>query len=391
MSLKIALVTPIFYENAAGGSERHAFEFASILSEKYEVTVLTTAARNSTYWENELKTGEEITQNYKILRFKNKTKRKIHSFNKLTEKLVKKIHSIPEDLEERWLKEQGPYSPELIQFIKNNIQKFDLFFYFTYLYYPTVQGIRITKEKSVCLTTLHDEPPAYFPLYKKILTDRIAYCFNTPEERKLFKQIFGFIPEINLPVGMAVEKKTITNNSTCLNFEYLLYVGRIDRGKGLDELIEFFLAWKNKHGRNNIKLVLAGRGTIEINHPDIIFTGYISEEEKISLIRNSLLLVNPSILESFSIVIMESWIQEKAVLVNGRSDVTREHVKRSNGGFYYHNPDSFIATLEYLLNHPDILKRMGINGSKYVELNYNRESVSNRLFNLIESAYNRIR
>ena len=47
------------------------------------------------------------------------------------------------------------------------------------------------------------------------------------------------------------------------------------------------------------------------------------------------LLCQPSHNESFSLVIMESWLCGRPVLVSSQCAVTKDFAKRSNGGLYF--------------------------------------------------------
>jgi glycosyltransferase involved in cell wall biosynthesis len=78
----------------------------------------------------------------------------------------------------------------------------------------------------------------------------------------------------------------------------------------------------------------------------------------------------PSLHESFSIVLMESWLAQTPSLVHGQCAVTLEHSRRSNGGLYFNNYDEFAATLTYLLDHPQLAQQLGRQGRRYVLHNY---------------------
>ena len=384
MKKKLALVSPIFSPDISGGAERHALNFAEILSEEYELEILTTKALDYITWKNVIPGDLENFGNSKVRRFKVNQSRNIKSFNRFHAKLIQKMPEISKFKMAEWLQLQGPYSPDLIQFINENEKNYDVFIFMTYLYYTTIYGIEKIKSKSICVTTLHDEPPAYFPIFKETLTNEITYSFNTPEERDLFKKIFHYEPEKYSVIGLHVNQPVIPDLPKP-PFEYILYIGRIDAGKGVYTLIEYFLEWKHKTN-SSVKLLLVGGGEhSDFNNPDIIFTGYISEEEKVNYIKNALLLVNPSHLESFSIVVMESWLLEIPVLVNQESEILKAHCIRSNAGLFYSDLDSFVATLNYLLKYPETRKKMGANGKLYVEMNYTRDIVRKKLIHLVET------
>jgi glycosyltransferase involved in cell wall biosynthesis len=83
--------------------------------------------------------------------------------------------------------------------------------------------------------------------------------------------------------------------------------------------------------------------------------------------------------ESFSIVIMESWLAGVPVLVHGNCDVTRYHVLRSDGGLYYVGFEEFAGAIDWLMEHPVERERMGQLGRAYVLKEYNWDAVLARL------------
>ncbi|MBE7413047.1 MAG: glycosyltransferase family 4 protein [Leptospiraceae bacterium] len=389
---KIAIVSTRFSDRIAGGAERHALKFALLMSEKYEVTVLTTTALDYKTWKNEIESGESFIQDIKIIRFRVDKSRNIKKFNRLLDKIHQKKISWNSKTTDLWLQKQGPFSEKLVQFIDKNQNQFDLFFFVSYLYYPTVKGIQKIKNKSICLPTLHDEIPAYFPIYKESFTNEIVYSFNTIEELLLFKRIFGFQPDRFSVIGVNVDKDIQCNPEEFYLLEnsildsdvkdYAVYIGRFDAGKGIYELVEFFREWKN-NSAIDMKLIFIGDDSFRDR--DIISVGYVSENEKSCLLQKAKFLINPSSLESFSIVLMEAWINKTPVVVNAKSEVMVGHCIRSNGGLYYSDKESFCKILDYLTENESIRKKLGENGEKYVLKNYSTETVKEKLFCLIDS------
>jgi glycosyltransferase involved in cell wall biosynthesis len=371
MNLRIAIICPIFSKNVSGGAERHAYTIAKLLNPFYQIKVLTTMALDYRTWKNEAFESKE--DGFDIHRFKNLKSRNKKRFEKLNSKLILK-GGIEKEYES-WLFEQGPTSTDLIEYIHKNQNEFDLFIFFTYLYYPIVKGIESIKNKSILIPTLHDESVAYFPIFKKIYTDEIYYAFNTIEEYQLFKKIFGFEPSRYKIVGMNISETEF--NLEKIDFEYFVYLGRVDKGKGIIELIDYFLEWNQRH-QNQYKLVIIGSGTLDkkyINNSCISYLGYLSENDKLNYIKNSIALINPSSVESFSIAIMEAWLLEKPVLVNSNSEVMKGHCIRSNAGFYYSDKSIFFEILNYIIKNPITMNQLGMNGKKYVLNNFNSEII----------------
>ncbi|HRE28193.1 MAG TPA: glycosyltransferase, partial [Anaerolineales bacterium] len=82
-------------------------------------------------------------------------------------------------------------------------------------------------------------------------------------------------------------------------------------------LVEYFSAYKQTRG-GDLKLVLTGDGALRnaISHPDLVFTGYLSDQMLQDAIAGAVALCQPSLMESFSIVIMQAWILGVPVLVH---------------------------------------------------------------------------
>ncbi|EMS88439.1 glycosyltransferase family 4 protein [Leptospira noguchii] len=426
---KIAVVSPIFSDKVSGGSEKLIFQFVELLASDFEITVLTTRSLDYISWKNSIpiqsfqdgskqirfeERSSSLGGKYKILQFTVEKQRNIDRFNRLSKKILEKPSLQNKENVNYWLLEQGPYVPELIQFIEFKKSEYDIFFFVSYLYYPLVFGLPLVEEKSIVIPTFHDEAPAYLPIYKKVLTDRSSYSFNTPEELKVFQNILGFKPNIysitgmnlnfdqwsgfkensnsNVNFNVSENPKTLNlsnqTKSSNSNTPFLLYVGRVDQGKGFLEMVEWFLEWKKKSYFPHT-LKIAGKIVSKISkkileNQNVEFLGFVEENTKLNLIENCSCLINSSPLESFSIVLMEAWLKEKPVLVNARSDVLKGHCIRSNGGLFYSDRKSFFATLNFILDHPIESIEMGKNGKKYVEQNFNPKIVKEKLIRLIE-------
>ncbi|WP_061224233.1 glycosyltransferase family 4 protein [Leptospira weilii] len=423
---KIAVVSPIFSDKVSGGSEKLIFQLVELLAMDFEITVLTTRSLDYITWKNSIPIQrknffyegtnhskpirfEEKTSSlggkYKVLQFTVEKQRNMERFNRLSKKILEKPSLQNKENTNHWLIEQGPYTPELIQFIESRKSEYDIFFFVSYLYYPLVFGIPLVAEKSIIIPTFHDEPPAYLPIYKEILTDQSSYSFNTPEELNVFRNVLGYKPSTYSIIGMNLNldqcssgpsennyadyhKSSLEKNSNREETPFLLYVGRVDQGKGFLEMAEWFLEWK-KNSKLPHKLKIAGKIASKIPNrisedKNIEFLGFVEEQIKFELIQNCVCLINSSPLESFSIVLMEAWLKGKPALVNGRSDVLKGHCLRSNGGLFYFDRKSFFATLDFILNHPKESFEMGMNGKKYVEQNFNPKTVRGKLLRLID-------
>jgi phosphatidyl-myo-inositol alpha-mannosyltransferase len=94
----------------------------------------------------------------------------------------------------------------------------------------------------------------------------------------------------------------------------VLYIGRLEKRKGLKYLLQAFQLLKNRI--NDTELVLAGDGpdreklenfVEENNIANVRFLGHVSEEKKLELLQSSKLFCSPALYgESFGIVLLEA-------------------------------------------------------------------------------------
>ena len=98
-------------------------------------------------------------------------------------------------------------------------------------------------------------------------------------------------------------------------------------------------------------------------HPDIVVTGAVSEADKWDIVRDALVSVSPSALESFSLVVIEAWVEQLPVLVNGACGPTREHCERSGGGLWFTSYPEFEAVLRAARVRPGAAGRAGEAGA----------------------------
>ena len=148
-----------------------------------------------------------------------------------------------------------------------------------------------------------------------------------------------------------------------------LYGGRIDPGKGCEELIEYFSTYVQDGG--DASLVLMGVKLMPLpEEPFIRFAGYLPDQERVQALEAATVVVVPSPYESLSLLALESFAVGTPILANARSEVLVEHCQKSNAGLYYADRDEFVEGLKMLMAEPRLRARMGRNGRDYVRTNY---------------------
>ena len=148
---------------------------------------------------------------------------------------------------------------------------------------------------------------------------------------------------------------------------YLLYVGRLDRGKNTHVV----MAYARERARRRAgaeRLVLLGRGPLAIppGEPAFVAAGVLDEQGKMDACAGALALCQPSVNESFSRVIMESWLNEVPVLVHAGCAVTVGHCRRSGGGLWFRDFLEFSEAVDLLAGDPELRRRLGEAGRRYV-------------------------
>ena len=110
----------------------------------------------------------------------------------------------------------------------------------------------------------------------------------------------------------------------------------------------------------------------------------MSEDHKWGLLAAADVLVNPSPLESFSLVILEAWLAGTPVIVNGRCGPMVDHCRFSGGGLWFAGIADFEEALARLLADHDMADRLAAAGSDYVGRIYNWPAVRSRYEALLD-------
>lgn len=384
---KIAFVCQRYGAEVNGGAEQYCRAVAEHLATTYDVTVYTTCALEYTTWKNHYAPGTEELNGVHVKRYLVSRERKGLEFSLLSKRVfVDRRHR--DALEEKWVDAQGPYSPDALDALKREHGQYVVVFFMTYLYYLTVRGLGLGFSNAALIPTVHDEPPVYLRCYDKVFAQARAIAWNTPEERAFALRRFPFIsrtPSEMTGIGIDLPQTEGSELPESLeDGEYLVYAGRIDKSKGCQEMFTFFQRYKREYG-GRLKLALMGKPVLTIpDDPDIVYLGFVSEEEKQAVLSHSLALVLFSHFESLSIVVLESMIAERPVLVSGKCDVLKGHCIRSNAGLYFDSYPEFALSLRYLKTHPTEYQAMCHNGRRYVEENYRWDVIVQKYARLID-------
>lgn len=397
--MKIAFVVQRYGTEILGGSEYHCRLVAERLAERHTVEVLTTCAKDYITWENAYPEGTDRIRGVTVRRFANSRTRDLASFNAYSDWIFHNAHTRQDELE--WLKQQGPWSPALIEYLERQHQNYDILIFFTYLYAPTVMGLKVAPSKSLLVPTAHDEAAIRLSIYEDVFSSAAGIVWNTDAERRFVSDRFHLRALVEDVVGCGVDVPESryaggddlptlapvlpTANEPLpahldgpanafkrrhrVHGAFALYGGRIDPGKGCEELLEYFQAFLHEGG--DASLLLMGVKLMPLpDDPHVRFAGILPDEERLHALEAATVVVVPSPHESLSLLALEAFAVGTPVLANGRSEVLVDHCRRSNAGLYYEDRWEFIEALKLLTRDAGLRASMGRNGQAYVNANY---------------------
>ena len=393
--MRLLYVVQRYGEEIVGGSESACRMFAeSLVSRGHEVTVLTSCALSYVDWANHFPAGDSIINGVRVRRLPVVQQRESETFSKLHHSMMHSLNRASMSEQFEWLDAMGPILDDYLHNLSELSRGVDAVVFMTYLYPTTVLGVLslIGDVPIVLQPTAHDELPAYVPIYRSVFCAADSFIFFTEEERDTVRKIHSFEPR-GVVAGIGMTSSTPRDSGERFrnihglgNDPYLLYVGRLDTFKGVSELMRYFVEFKGRHP-SPLRLVLSGEKNMDLpDVEDIKYVGFLDEDEKASAIAGSVLLVQPSPFESFSIVLCEAWLQSRPVLVQGYSNVLMGQVRRSGGGLPYNGYAEFEGCLERLLRDHDLRDELGSNGRQYVLNNYNWDTVLTRFEDAVTMA-----
>ena len=311
-----------------------------------------------------------------------------------------------------WLRQQGPWCPALLEYLQQHHASYDALIFFTYLYAPTVLGLKVAPARSILVPTAHDEPAIRLEICEVFgqagqpaspttrrpsgaSSPRLSVLVPVLVETRWLRRGPAAAPR--LPPALAAGDEVaagvdetpaegedgapgrirshLTSRGAMfrrrhrLHGPFALYGGRIDPGKGCEELIEYFSTYVQEGG--DASLVLMGVKLMPLpEEPFINFAGLLSDQERVQALEAATVVVVPSPYESLSLLALEAFAVGTPVLANARSEVLVDHCLSSNAGLFYADRDEFVECLSLLVSDERLRAALGQNGRDYVRKSY---------------------
>ncbi len=160
---------------------------------------------------------------------------------------------------------------------------------------------------------------------------------------------------------------------------YIFYVGNAHPHKNVEGLIKAFIRVKSQESRfKDLQLVLSGQDHYfwEIvkksqesrvkSHGDIVFTGFITDEELVALYKSAKVFVMPSFEEGFGIPILEAMACGTPV---ASSNIGALKEVGGDGALYFdpHNSEDMAEKITQVLNSDKLQKELMTKGKERVK------------------------
>ncbi|MEO8619999.1 MAG: glycosyltransferase family 4 protein [bacterium] len=166
---------------------------------------------------------------------------------------------------------------------------------------------------------------------------------------------------------------------------YFLFVGRLEKIKGLDDVIPVFGSF------HRADLLVAGNGdyadqlrTLAAGNPRVRFLGNVPSDDLSRYYRHATALLVPSVcFETFGIIIIEAFRQGTPVVAR-RIGPFPEILDRAGAGDLFETPAELEAALHRYLDEPDRRARLSTTAVEAFKANWSESAVLPRFMDVVE-------
>jgi glycosyltransferase involved in cell wall biosynthesis len=379
---RIAFVCPRWPgEGAVGGAETLLKALAvRAAAGGAEVTFLTTCAASHHTWENTRPEGDAELEGLHV-KFFPVSPRDAGRFAALNERIGRGGRLSPDEEKAWWA--NGVRSDGLVEHLKK--ADYERVVTGPYLLSLTRDAVFAAERDRIRMVPcLHDEPFARLAGVGEMFRACGKCLFNAEGERQLAQRLFGADGARGDVVGMGMDDFACDaagfRARHKIEAPFLLYCGRREPLKGTPLICDYLAAFRSRTGKD-LRMVFTGTGEIECPdkvRPFVTDLGFVDEREKHDAMAASLAFFHPSRLESFGIVLFESWLAGRPCLVRDQSPVLKAQCQASNGGLWFRHYADFEEEVLLLLEKPEIADALGAAGRAFVLREYAWESIDRK-------------
>jgi glycosyltransferase involved in cell wall biosynthesis len=392
--MKLGVVVQRFGAGMTGGAEYHARRVAeNLAADGHDVTVLTSTSRNARTWDNHYPAGAQQCGRLRVLRFAVRSAIE-RDAERLRQTVVTGARLGAAGLSQLWTLWGNPFTRDLITHLKEHAREFDAIFFFTCFYFPSLAGVSAARGTyRIGVPLAHDNDYSASPFVADMLRECDAVIANSDEERDLIASIRGADDIAHgapiVVAGCGIDPPAASTAARPIAAPYVLYIGRKKDGTEiLKDAWSMFCGSpttpiETDDGRtassDEMTLVTVGDEDFQTMSGDrwTVF-GHVSDEQRWALTQHAEVLVNPSLYESLSLTLLESWWMRRPVLARGQCLVMKRQVERASGGLTFDDARSFCDGLSALMQSRARRREMGERGRAYVESRYTWDTVMAR-------------
>jgi glycosyltransferase involved in cell wall biosynthesis len=181
--------------------------------------------------------------------------------------------------------------------------------------------------------------------------------------------------------------------------QIVLFLSRLDPKKGLDLLLRAFSSIQNSSDRSSGTqplLVIAGDGDSKFVDElktlarelgivdDVLWTGFLEGDDKLSALAAASIFVLPSFSENFGIALVEAMSAGLPCVTSDQVGLAPD-VKESDAGLVVRcNPIELAAALKQLLDNPEMRSRLATNAQRLVSERFSLEAMTASLIELYD-------
>lgn len=298
--------------------------------------------------------------------------------------------------------ESFKYSRPLSVWLKRHVGAFDLAHIHAVFNHSSLAAVRECRMQRVQyvirpLGTLDPWSMKQKPLRKRLfwslagasmLSGAAAVHYTSQAEKVATEDLLGVNHGQVIPLGVEV----VAGATNGVHRDpYVLVLSRLHPKKGLDVLIEAFIALTRRQEFDRWRLVIAGDGPADhvallkrkaaAAQDRIVFAGWLDGERKQEMLRDASLLALPSHQENFGLCVMEALARSVPVLLSPHVNLADEIASVNAGWIAPVEKQALTETLAAALSKPEELAKRGRAG-KSLSLRYSWERVATDLAEL---------
>jgi len=224
-----------------------------------------------------------------------------------------------------------------------------------------------TDRQCFCCTLLHRRPPQFWR-YTDLLEKSVKHVdlFLAPSvfTRDKHRELGLNVPIVELPYFSSRWGNSKVESSRTGDVPYFLFVGRLEKLKGVQTLIPLFRLY------DKAQLWIVGTGEYEAvlrrmaqGSCNIKFLGHQSGDRLRTLYEQAVATLVPSIwYEVFGIIILESFARATPAIVRNMGGMPKI-IEESGGGFVFNTDEDLLHAMDQLIEDPGLRHKLGQQGN----------------------------